>query len=233
MSTPVEIRAKLFPVFAFNLEVARAPWVTKEAIIAEMRLQWWHDALAEIAIGKTVRRHEVVSPLSTFITPDAARDLQSVVNARRWDIYHELFEDEDAFEGYILKTSSTLLKVAAQALGPAETNTVEKFGFGVGLANFFVAVPRLLKLGRSPLIHETPEFVRGWAIKGLADLKKARCSRHKVSVQAGKALLSGWQAEHILKQAVHRPEHIFTGAKVPSRFWDSSVLSLRAITGRW
>ena len=79
MSTPVDIRAKLFPIFAFNLEVARAPWVTKEAMIAEMRLQWWQDALEEITLGKVVRRHEVVSPLSQLITPDAARDLQSVI----------------------------------------------------------------------------------------------------------------------------------------------------------
>ena len=233
MLTPVNIRSKLLPIFAFNLEVARAPWVTKEAMIAEMRLQWWHDTLSEIALGEVVQRHAVVGPLSKLITPDMARDLQSLVEARRWDIYPEPFANEDAFTMYILQTSSTLLKVAAQALGPAETHTVVKFGFGVGLANFFVAVPKLLAVGRSPLIYETPEFVQSLAIRGLANLKEARRARHKVSASAGKALLCGWQAERILKQVADRPENILTGLKVPSGFRDSSVLSLRAMTGWW
>ena len=87
MLTPVNIRSKLLPIFAFNLEVARAPWVTKEAMIAEMRLQWWHDALSEIALVEVVRRHECVGPLSKLISPVMARDLLSLVEARRLDIY--------------------------------------------------------------------------------------------------------------------------------------------------
>ena len=233
MSTPVEMRAKLFPIFAFNIEVARAPWVTEQAMIAEMRLQWWKDALEEIAIGDTVRRHQIVSPLSELITPQAARDLQSVIEARRWDIYSKPFMNKAAFTGYIQQTSSLLFKVAAQALGPAETQTIEKFGFGVGLANFFVAVPKLLAAGRSPLIDDSPEFLRGLALKGLAELKESRRARHKVSAAAGKALLSGWQAQYILKEAADQPKNIASGLNVPSRLHDNAVLSLRAFTGRW
>ena len=59
MAAPVAARRVLFPLYALNIEVARAPWVTEEAMIAEMRLQWWRDALAEIAAGGQVRRHEV------------------------------------------------------------------------------------------------------------------------------------------------------------------------------
>ena len=42
MAAPVAVRARLFPLFAVNVEVARAPWVTQEPLIAQMRLQWWH-----------------------------------------------------------------------------------------------------------------------------------------------------------------------------------------------
>ena len=52
MAAPVEARRVLFPLYAFNVEVARAPWVTEEPMIAEMRLQWWRDALEEIAHGE-------------------------------------------------------------------------------------------------------------------------------------------------------------------------------------
>ena len=40
MAAPVSARAVLFPLFAMNIEVSRAPWVTQESMIAEMRLQW-------------------------------------------------------------------------------------------------------------------------------------------------------------------------------------------------
>ncbi len=45
MAAPAWARARLFPLYAFNLEVARAPWVTEEPMIAEMRLQWWRDVV--------------------------------------------------------------------------------------------------------------------------------------------------------------------------------------------
>ena len=63
MAAPVPARARLFPVYAFNIEVAR-PWVTSEPMIAEMRLQWWREVLDEIRGGGSVRRHEVATPLA-------------------------------------------------------------------------------------------------------------------------------------------------------------------------
>ena len=54
MAAPVKARRVLFPLYAFNIEVARAPWVTQEAMIAEMRLQWWRDVCEEIGQGGPV-----------------------------------------------------------------------------------------------------------------------------------------------------------------------------------
>ncbi len=60
MAAPVAARRVLFPLYAFNIEVARAPWVTQETMIAEMRLQWWRDVCDEIANRGVVRRHDVL-----------------------------------------------------------------------------------------------------------------------------------------------------------------------------
>ena len=86
MAAPVAARRVLFPLYAFNVEVARAPWVTQEAMIAEMRLQWWRDVCTEIADGQQVRCHEVATPLSEAITAEDAQLLDELVAARRWDI---------------------------------------------------------------------------------------------------------------------------------------------------
>ena len=85
-------------------------------MIAEMRLQWWYDALGEIAASADIIRHEIVTPLSEQLTPAQAQELQRLVEARRWDIYRDPFESEDAFEKWhIHATSGTLLRVAGAA----------------------------------------------------------------------------------------------------------------------
>ena len=83
MAAPPAARNVLFPLYAFNVEVSRAPWVTPEPLIAEMRLQWWRDALAEIAAGAPVRRHEVTTPLAAVLDAEGARLLDALVEARR------------------------------------------------------------------------------------------------------------------------------------------------------
>ena len=141
----------MFTLFAFNLEVARAPWVTKEAMIAEMRLQWWHDALGEIANGDVVRRHEVVTPLAYYITPDQARLLQDLVDARRWDIYADPFADKEAFDSYLSNTSGNLYAVGAGMLGPCDLDIVKRIGAAFGFAQFMQAIPALQNAGKRPL----------------------------------------------------------------------------------
>jgi phytoene synthase len=84
MAAPLAARPVMFTLYALNVEVARAPWVTKEAMIAEMRLQWWRDLLEEISLGKAPRRHEVATPLSQILTPGDAKMLDQLVAIRRW-----------------------------------------------------------------------------------------------------------------------------------------------------
>ncbi|TMV82105.1 phytoene synthase, partial [Thioclava sp. BHET1] len=48
---PEAAQARLWPLYALNLELARAPWASEQPLVSEMRLQWWVDALAETAQG--------------------------------------------------------------------------------------------------------------------------------------------------------------------------------------
>ena len=116
MVAPIEARRILFPLYAFNVEVARAPWVTQEPMIAEMRLQWWRDVLTEIGQGGQVRKHEVTTPLAEVLDAESAVILDKLVQARRWDIYRQAFEDEAHFAEYLDATGGGLMWVAARAL---------------------------------------------------------------------------------------------------------------------
>ncbi len=233
MAAPITVRPMLFPLYALNVEVARAPWVTQEAMIAEMRLQWWRDALQEIAEGQTVRRHEVVTPLSRVLSPHLAAMLDEYVSVRRWDIYRDPFEDEAHFDAYINHSAGSLMVAAAQVLGSADDTVLRDFGYSVGVANWFRAIPDLEARGRIPLLNGTPEGVRALAEKALDRLKSARSNASGVSAEARPALYAGWQAEWVLRHAVARPDRVAAGDLAQGEIRRRLSLMWTVASGRW
>lgn len=229
MAAPVEARAQLFPLYAFNLEIARAPWVTQEPLIAEMRLQWWRDVVENAASG-AARAHEVAGPLH-----DLVRDfglpvdvLDRLIAARRWDIHRDAHADAAALDAYLDDTGAGLMWLAARALGApdgAET-AVRAYGWATAAAGYLRAVPELRARGRQPLPEgmDAAELAR----KGLRKLVAARAARKAVPKDVAPALLAGWQAEGILKQ-------MLAGRSSPrsSEAHKRWALLWQAFTGRW
>lgn len=233
MAAPVAARQVLFPIYAFNVEVARAPWVTAEPIIAEMRLQWWRDVLEEIRGGGPVRRHEVATPLAAVLDADGAALLDALVAARRWDCYRDPYADEAHFADYIEKTSANLLLAAAGALGDVPVAPLKAAGRAMGLANWLRAVPALEQAGRIPLVDGTPGGVRALAREGLEALATARAARDMVQRQVRPVLLSGWKTGVILRRAAADPARVAGGALDIAPMRSRLMLMARAATGRW
>jgi phytoene/squalene synthetase len=178
MAAPVGLRARLFPIYAFNIEVARAPWVTKEPMIAQMRLQWWRDAMDEIVEGGTVRRHEVVTPLASVVDAEGARLLGGIVAARQVDIEGLRPADEAELLRYLRETAGTLLWVAARGVGATDAPAVRDGGLAHGIAAWLTAGPDLVAHGRQPLPPGEPEdAVRSLAEAGLGALARFREAR--------------------------------------------------------
>ncbi|WP_299813138.1 squalene/phytoene synthase family protein [uncultured Jannaschia sp.] len=178
MAAPVPLRRMLFPLYAFNLEVARAPLVTKEPMIAEMRLQWWRDALGEIAAGGQVRRHEVVTPLALALDAEGARDLDDLIEARRADIEGLRPAEPDDVTRYLDRTAGTLLWTAARLAGATDEDMARDGGLAQGLANWLLAVPDLVARNREPLPPGDPDArMRELAQTGLDALARARSAR--------------------------------------------------------
>ena len=233
MAAPVPARAVLFPIYAFNIEVSRAPWVTQEPMIAEMRLQWWRDALGEIRDRGVVRRHDVVTPLAHILDAEGAALLDRLVEMRRWDIYREPFEDEAHFRAYIEATSANLVLAAARALGPAPEEPIRQAGRALGIANWLRAVPALEQAGRIPLLDGTPAGVRALAEEGLAELARARAARRRVPKAVRPALLPLAQAGPVLRRAANTPGRVAEGALELPPARQRLTLMTRALTGRW
>ena len=61
-----DVRRGLMALYAFNIEIASTRERVSEALLGEIRLQWWGDAIAEIYEGK-VRDHAVASEIAFAI----------------------------------------------------------------------------------------------------------------------------------------------------------------------
>ncbi len=231
MAAPVAARRVLFPIYAFNVEVSRAPWMTQEPLIAEMRLQWWRDALEEIAGGATVRRHEVVTPLAEVLDARGAALLDALIVARQWDIYRDPFEDDAHLTDYLEKTSGNLMLAAARALGEVDDAVVMDAGYATGVANWLRAIPALEEAGRVPLLDGRPEGIRALAEGALARLKAARARRGRISPAARPALLASWQAEGVLRRAMAQPRLAAEGGLEPSPIRSALALMRRSLGG--
>jgi len=236
MAAPPGVRADLFTLFAFHLEVARAPWASAEPLVAEMRLQWWRDAAEAVGQGAAPPAHEVMGPMARLIAARGlpAEVLDALVAARRWDIYRDAFEDEAALDAYLEATGGGLLWLAALicGAGPEGEAAARGAGWAAGLAAYLQAVPELEARGRIPLVDGRAEAVATLARRGLARLEAARAGRRALG-KGNAGLLSACQADPLLRMAAREPGRVAAGELQLSEFTRRWRLLRAGVMGRW
>lgn len=115
---PGDVRRGLIALYAFNLEIASVRERVSEAILGQMRLQWWRDTIGEIYSG-TVRNHAVVSEIAWTIDAfDLPQDVFGrMIDARLFDLEDDPPEDSAALMGYASATSGQLASMASLICG--------------------------------------------------------------------------------------------------------------------
>lgn len=213
MAAPREARARLLPLYAYNLEIARAPWASAEPMIAEMRLQWWVDTVEAMKDGARPA-HDVAGPLADLVREARLPTslLAGMAEARRRDIYADrpTFEELDV---YLDQTAGNLMWLAALSLGADVTHeaAVRATAWAQGLAAYLQAVPELEARGRDPLPEGDPAQLAG---QGLARLAQAG----RVPRRLQPALWPAWQARQLLRTAQREPSRIHGGTLRLSEF---------------
>lgn len=110
-------RADLLALYAYNQELARIAFVVSDALMGEIRLTWWREAMDEIALGRPPRRHPVVVALAASkLSPQALADL---TEGRYADLEPEPFGDREAVLVYLDATVGAVTALAARRLDPA------------------------------------------------------------------------------------------------------------------
>ena len=154
------VRSDVLAVLAFDAELARVRVVVSEALLGEIRLTWWQEALDEITHQRPVRRHPTVQALAKAI---GARDLSplllsSLIEARIEDLDGAVFGDPDKAMAHIDQTSVALSALILQILSPGtDLHAVQAVSRAYGLA-------RLRLAGRL-----TPELATDWVPQRIRD----------------------------------------------------------------
>ena len=253
---PKAARDHLFALYAFNLEVAKTAEVVSEAMLGQIRLQWWRESIEGIYAGRP-RHHEVVEPLAQAV---AARDLtrghfDRLIDAREADLAQQPPATLAALEAYAEATSSTLVWLALEILGAAD-ETGRRAGRSLGLAWAYIGLLRALPFhaGRRQLFLpldlmseaglEPEEVFAGRsspALRAVASqiaaaagrhLDEARALRPRLAKATRPALLPGCLAAgylRLLAKAGHDPFDPRVQAPRPGRAWR---LLWGALTGR-
>lgn len=131
-------RARLAALFAFEIELRRIPSLVSEPPLGEIRLQWWREALDELALGKAVRAHPVVRSLAATGAINAgSHDFgERLIDARARVLYEPRFSTLEGLREFLRGAEAP---VAALALGGSLTISNEaamRLGESYALARF-------------------------------------------------------------------------------------------------
>ncbi|WP_319531920.1 squalene/phytoene synthase family protein [uncultured Cohaesibacter sp.] len=116
-------RPALMVLYAFLAELKRIPRQVSEPTMGEIRLQWWKDVIAGSATQASEGcGGENIGPLGAALRtiirqyqlPVSA--LQSIIEARIFDLYNDPMPDLNTYETYAGETRSLPLALAAQIL---------------------------------------------------------------------------------------------------------------------
>ena len=154
---PSRFRRILFPIFAFNYEISRIAYQSSDPALAEIKLKWWQEELIMIKENKLINKHEILNSLSEIIFSNSIpiELFVEIIKSRRFDIYsapHNNFEDQaDYIKGIFSSLFEICLRASSNSVTKNSITCVREYGYALGVANFLIALPALIAIGKSPL----------------------------------------------------------------------------------
>jgi phytoene synthase len=149
-------RADLVALYAFNHELSKIAGAVRQAMLGEIRLAWWREALDEIFEGRPVRAHPAAQALAVAASRRTLpRDaLEAMIDARARELDPTPLADGPELLGYVDRTAGALMVAAARALDPnAEPHAVRAAARAWGLAGLL----RNRKAGGKGLLGPEPD----------------------------------------------------------------------------
>ena len=223
MTLDPKSRSDLFVLMAANIEISRAPWVSRESLISEIRLRWWLDAIEEIESDKAVRRHFVTSPLGAILSKSQTKLIKGTITARSWDINTDPHLNEKELFNYIDCTSGNIWAVAAELLGGSQ-RIGRLLGNAIGVVQYCKASNKFIQRGRAPFPKPEEEIIQNFLQWGKIQLEEGLFEIEKLPRPKNAIRRFVWDTNFYLKQFLKKPDYIKTSTKPYDtvrffRFW--------------
>lgn len=185
---PAEFRPAATALYAFNAEIVRIPALAREAEPGEIRLQWWSEVLsANRDHGGQPVAVELLAALARHRLP--VQPLLDLIEAHRFDLYHDPMADIAALEAYAGHTASALLHlVALAAAGASSPRLADASGHG-GVAQAIAGLCRAAgALRAGGRCYLPPDILAQGGLDASAFLAATPDERHLRSLGAFAAL---------------------------------------------
>ena len=235
-SATAPARRRLHSLYAFNVEVSRAAWVTDEPSVASIRLQWWAETIESIYGGRRLPVHDVALELADTISSAGVPQVHfdGMIDARRIELGESGQGQRHDFHRFIDMTAGNLMWLAALVLGTPDNSEsiVRDFAWGAGIAAYIRAFPQLAARGRA-LIDPDGAATEELLQQAVSRIRSARSRRKLVPDSALPAMLAGWHASSVLRKAIRNIQAIASGELNESEFRRRGVLAWRSATGLW
>jgi len=142
-------RGPLLCLYAFYNEIARARDATYELHLAAIRLQWWRDALEDLASGNTPD-HPIAAGLKHLIEQGrfGVADLAPIIDAYEDDLEDPLISTWDDLDAWCDRTAGALMALALKVLGAPNTEIAKLGGRAWGIMGTVRAFPHHAGAGR-------------------------------------------------------------------------------------
>ncbi len=153
---PVALRNDLIAVAAFTGEIERVARQVSDAVLGEMRILWWRDALLG-AQGQSLSGNPVLDVFVDVIKRHALSiaTLENYLSAHAHALYADPPADDAGLNLQLRAIDGTPFVLAAQILGvdigEHADDVVDAAARAAGFARIGIELPRALMRGRTPL----------------------------------------------------------------------------------
>ena len=165
-------RSDVIALYAFNYEITRVAGAVTNALMGEIRLTWWAEAIAEIHEGRPVRKHQVTLALAEAVgRHDLPRELFNAMIDARFPELDGTPADPDQSEGSLMVLAAAVLgatNVDLRAVGRLYAGLGDRATANLALADLpvqaFPAVAYAALAGRSQASPLERRWRLTWAV---------------------------------------------------------------------
>ncbi|CCA71486.1 probable ribosomal protein MRP17, mitochondrial [Serendipita indica DSM 11827] len=140
---PAGLRNAYFALKAFNAELAMIPESTSQATIAQMRYQFWKDAVKAVYEGQAPQQ-PIALALRGVVPAVPAYHLLRMIDARVAEVTNPGFMSVDDLTAHAESTSSTQLYTHLSLLSLSSSSLYSHAASHIGIANSFATILRAL-----------------------------------------------------------------------------------------